>query len=130
MQRAGFLLPATLTGALWLKGLHPGLPGLSCPLRALTGVPCPTCFLTRATAAALSGDLSGSLQWHLFGPVVAGGLVLWSAVALHQRRLFPLQPRSKAFIGIGIALIAYWIVRLVLSYGFGFVDGLGFPAHG
>ena len=130
MQRAGYLLPTVLTGALWLKGLHPGLPGLGCPLRALTGVPCPTCFLTRATAAALTGDLSSSLQWHLFGPVVAGVLVLWSAVALHQRRLFPLQPRSKAFIGIGIALVAYWIVRLLLSYGFGFVGGLGFPADG
>ena len=130
MQRAGYLLPATVTGALWLKGLHPGLPGLSCPLRTLTGVPCPTCFLTRATVAALTGDLSSSLQWHLFGPVVAGGLILWSAVALRQRRLFPLQPRSKALIGIGIALVAYWIVRLVLSYGFGFVGGLGFPAHG
>ena len=129
MQRAGYLLPATVTGALWLKGLYPGIPGLSCPLRSLTGVPCPTCFLTRATVAALTGDLSSSLQWHHFGPVVAGGLVLWSAVALRQRRLFPLQPRSKAFIGIGIALVAYWIVRLALSYGFGCVDGLGFPAH-
>ena len=130
MQRAGYLLPATVTGALLLKGLHPAIPGLSCPVRSLTGVPCPTCFLTRATVAALTGDLSSSLQWHLFGPVVAGGLVLWSAVALRQRRLFPLQPRSKALIGIGIALVAYWIVRLVLSYGFGFVGGLGFPAHG
>ena len=130
MQRAGYLLPATVTGELWLKGLYPGIPGLSCPLRTLTGVPCPTCFLTRATVAALTGDLSSSLQWHLFGPVVAGGLILWSAVALRQRRLFPLQPRSKALIGIGIALVAYWIVRLVLSYGFGFVGGLGFPAHG
>ena len=124
----GFVLPATLTGALWLKGLHPSLPGLGGPRRALTGVPCPTCFLTRATAAALTGDVSGSLQWHLFGPVVAGGLVLWSAVALHQRRLSPLQLRSKAFISIGIALTAYWIVRVVVSYGFGLVGGLGFPA--
>ena len=130
MQRAGYLLPASVTGALWLKGLHPGIPGLSCPLRALTGVPCPTCFLTRATAAALTGDLSGSLQWHFFGPLAAGCLVLWSASALHQRRLFPLHPQSKAFIGICIALIAYWIVRLVLSYGFGFVGGLGFPTQG
>ena len=127
MQRAGYLLPATLTSALWLKELHPGLPGLGCPLRALTGVPWPTCFLTRATSAALTGDLGSSLRWHLFGPVVAGGLILWSAVALRQRRLFPLQPRSKALIGIGIALVAYWIVRLVLSYGFGFVGRSRIP---
>ena len=124
------MLPATLTGALWLKGLHPGLPGLSCPLHAITGVPCPTCFLTRATGAALSGDLSESLQWHVFGPVVAGGLLLLSAVSLHQRRLIPLRPSSTSFVASGGALIAYWIVRLVLTYGFGVVGGLGFPAQG
>ena len=89
MQRAGYLLPATVTGALWLKGLHPGIPGLGCPLRALTGVPCPTCFLTRATSAALTGDLGGSLQWHLFGPIAALGMVFWSVLALQQRRLIP-----------------------------------------
>ncbi|MDA0965155.1 MAG: DUF2752 domain-containing protein, partial [Cyanobacteria bacterium] len=78
IQRSGYLLPAGLTGALWLKGLHPGLPGWSCPLRALTGIPCPTCFLTRATAASLSGNLDGALQLHAFGPVVAAALMTWS----------------------------------------------------
>ena len=112
MQRAGYLIPATLTGALWLKGLHSGLPGLGCPLRALTGVPCPTCFLTRATAAALTGDLSGSLQWHLFGPVVAAVLVLWSVLALRQRRLIPRGLPLWPLPVFGGGLISYWLLRL------------------
>jgi hypothetical protein len=112
LQRTGFLLPVSLTGALWLKGVHPGLPGLSCPLRALTGVPCPTCFLTRATGAALSGDLSGSLQWHLFGPITALGLVLWCALALHQRRLIPKGVPLWPIPWIGGGLIGYWLLRL------------------
>ena len=112
MQRAGYLLPATLTSALLLKGLHPGLPGLSCPLRAFTGVPCPTCFLTRATAAALTGDLSGSLQWHLFGPIAALGLVIWSVLAVQQRRLIPRGLPLWPLPLMGGGLISYWLLRL------------------
>ena len=112
MQRAGYLLPATVTGALWLKGLHPGIPGLSCPLRALTGVPCPTCFLTRATSAALTGDLGGSLQWHLFGPIAALGLVFWSVLALQQRRLIPRGLPLWPLPVVTGGLISYWLLRL------------------
>ena len=78
-----------LTGTLWLKGLHPQLPGFSCPLRALTGIPCPTCFLTRAISAALTGDLHDAVHWHLFGPVMAAVLVGWSVVSIRQRQLMP-----------------------------------------
>ena len=112
MQRTGFLLPATLTGALWLKGLHPAFPGLGCPLRALTGVPCPTCFLTRATGAALTGDWSGSLQWHLFGPIAALGLVIWSVLAVQQRRLIPRGLPLWPLPLMGRGLIGYWLLRL------------------
>ena len=85
-----YVLASALTVTLWLKGLHPDLPGWSWPLRALTGVLCPTCFLTRATAAALSEDLHGSIQWHAFGPMAEAGLLAWSGLALKRRRLLPL----------------------------------------
>lgn len=125
IQHAGFLLPATLTGYLWLKGGSAHLPGWSCPLRALTGIPCPTCFLTRATELALRGDLAGSLQQHAFGPVLAAGLLGWSLLALGQRHLLPRLPRGRRLrwpwrpwplAGAALlGLLGYWLVRLALG---------------
>lgn len=45
---------------------HPGLP---CPLRTLTGVPCPSCGMTTAVEAAVSGHLRASLAANPFGVV-------------------------------------------------------------
>ena len=117
IQGSGYLLPTGLLGGLWLKGLHPGLPGWSCPLRALTGIPCPTCYLTRATAASLTGNLDGALQLHAFGPVVAVALVTWSIVSIRQRRLLPTGiPAWPLGAGV-IALLSYWVLRLGVSLG-------------
>lgn len=125
LRQAGFLLPTGLTGYLWLKGLHPDLPGLSCPLRRLTGIPCPGCFLTRATSAALIGDLPGSITLHAFGPLAAGALVWWSITAIRQRRLVPRGLPALPFGLTAVGLVAYWLLRLSLSFGLGV---RGFPA--
>ncbi len=125
LEGAGFLLPAALTGVFWLKGLHPWLPGFRCPLRHLTGLPCPTCFLTRATSAALMGDWPAAVRLHAFGPLVAIALVGWSILAVRQRRLVPRNLPAWPLGWGGVALLAYWIVRLVLRYGLGLE---GFPA--
>ena len=119
LSRCDHLVPATLTGYLWLKGLHPLLPGFSCPLRALTGVPCPTCFLTRATALALQGDLAGSVRLHAFGPLAAGALLAWSVVAIRSRRLVPFRLRAWHLGLIAAGLTTYWMGRLGLCYGWG-----------
>jgi hypothetical protein len=102
--------------------LHAVLPGWSCPLRALTGIPCPTCFLTRATSLALQGDLVGSVRAHAFGPLVAVGLVAWSLLAIRQRRVLPRWLRAwpsprhhPALVAtLTLALLAYWVGRLAL----------------
>jgi hypothetical protein len=125
IRHAGAFLPAALTGYLWLKGQHPLLPGMPCPLRALTGIPCPTCFLTRATAAALTGNLAESVQLHAFGPIAAAGLIWWSLTAIRQRRLMPRDLPALPLAVAGIGLLSYWLLRLWLRYGLGFV---GFPA--
>ena len=52
-------------------------PPLACPLRTLTGVPCPLCGMTRAVVAAMHGHLLESLR---FNP--AGVLVVLLAFAL------------------------------------------------
>jgi apolipoprotein N-acyltransferase len=113
--RRGGLLPAGLTLALWLKGLHPSLPGWPCPLRTLTGLPCPSCFLTRATAAALTGQLAESVRWHAFGPVVALSLLLWSARSLHHGESAPPPLPRPLLVGGGVLLLLYWLLRLAAS---------------
>ena len=127
LQGAGWLVPAALTAGLWLKGLHPWLPGLSCPLRAVTGLPCPTCFLTRATSAALTGDWPTAVRLHAFGPLVAVGLVWWSVVAIRQRRLVPPNLPAWALGWGAVALVAYWLLRLGVSYGLGQRGFAAFP---
>lgn len=119
LQQAGFLLPASLTGYLWLKGGHPGLPGFACPLRALTGLPCPTCFLTRATAASLRGDFGEALTLHAFGPLAAAALLVWSVQAIRRRRLYPQGLQAWHVVAVSLGLLAYWGLRMGLTYGLG-----------
>jgi len=122
------LIPAALTGYLLLKGWQPQLPGWECPFRALTGIPSPGCFLTRATSAALTGQLDRSIELHLFGPIVAATLVIWSIASIRTKRLIPKQPSLPA-VSIAIsALFSYWLLRMFFSYILHFDGFPGFPS--
>ncbi len=67
------------------------------------------------------------MRWHAFGPLAAGALLWWSARAIHQRRLPPLE-RPAWPLGLGaLSLLAYWLLRLWLSYGLGMGAFPGFP---
>lgn len=126
-HRLGALAPAAVTSALFVRGLNPHLPGWSCPLRLVTGIPCPTCFLTRATAAALTGNLSESVRLHAFGPAVAAGLVVWSVLAIRQGRMVPKPPTGiggpvvlRRLAGTCLSgLLGYWMARLIMMHWLG-----------
>jgi hypothetical protein len=119
IRQSGYLVPSGLTGYLWLKGGWPQLPGLSCPFRALTGIPCPACFLTRATCASLRGDWHHALQLHAFGPLVAAALLLWSVQAIRRQRFYPQGLEAWHVVAFVMALVAYWAIRMGLNYGLG-----------
>jgi len=46
------------------------LPRLTCPILYFTGIPCPTCGMTRSFMAIARGDIEQAISFHLLGPVV------------------------------------------------------------
>src|SRR5262249_26796613 len=51
---------AVAAGMIAIAAVYPALPGhpsIACPLRAMTGIPCPFCGMTRAVVAAVHGHL-------------------------------------------------------------------------
>ncbi len=109
--RRKYFLPIGFTSYLFLKNYY-SLPGISCPIRTITGVPCPTCFLTRSTCLALKGDLDDSFKTHLYGPFLAIFLIIWSIKAIQKKHIFPFLINKNYILIITITLIIYWIFRL------------------
>jgi hypothetical protein len=65
-------------------------PPLACPLRTLTGVPCPLCGMTRAVVAAVHGHLLDSLRFNPAGLlVVALAIALLTGVRVDRVRIPP-----------------------------------------
>ncbi|MCP9806114.1 DUF2752 domain-containing protein [Cyanobium sp. T1B-Tous] len=107
---AGLLLGAggAVAGASW-QGLPLGL--WRCPLRQLTGIPCPTCFLTRSVLATLRGDWAQAVTWHALGPLlVALGLGLGVWTLLGGRWPTRLVRRGSGVVAL--LGLAYWLWRL------------------
>jgi uncharacterized membrane protein YwzB len=119
------VIPAALTGYLWLKGFQTNLPGWPCPFRTLTGIPCPGCYLTRAISAALTGQIDRSIELHLFGPIIAIGLIWWSINSMQTKRLIPKQITIREIALTASALFSYWLARMVATY---FLEMNGFPS--
>ncbi|QDH81493.1 DUF2752 domain-containing protein [Echinicola soli] len=60
-----------------------------CLIKNVTGVPCPSCGITRAIMAIIHGDVNGSLYSNPLGLLVATGLVvgpIWLLVDVLWRK--------------------------------------------
>jgi len=83
---------------------------IACAFRRSTGLPCPTCGLSRSTVLALHGNLGAA--WHAMpaGPVLVLG-ALGIAVALLGYAVLPSgRPAARA-------TARRWIARGGLAYG-------------
>lgn len=101
-------------------------PAWSCPLRYWTGIPCPTCGMTRSFIAMVQGNLAQAAAYHLFGPVLFIGLLLAIVqialmLLLHRQVETPytwtLQQffRNRKLSGLIIAiLLIYYLFRLCI----------------
>jgi hypothetical protein len=81
---------ARTSGAMMLAAavalpLLPGHPGIECPLRRLTGVPCPFCGMTTSTEATMRGHLGRALSANPGG--VAAVVVAFALLVLRPRRI-------------------------------------------
>lgn len=89
------------TAAVWSR--LPVHPPFACPLRSLTGIPCPLCGMTRACVAAAHGNFVSSLR---FNP--GGIFVMLLAVVLLVRPSWVSNVRPPTW-AIWLTLGALWI---------------------
>ena len=83
---------------------------IQCPLLAWTGLPCPTCGMTRAWIAALSMEFQTAYSYHpLFWTVP----ILYLCF-LYDGRLFRIKwINTVLYIILGTAFAAHWGITLL-----------------
>ena len=99
-----------------------GVPG--CSWLARTGWPCPSCGLTTSVAAAVHGDVVGSLRAQPFGLVLALAAGTLAVAGILQvvvgRNLLAVFRLGRWWVLGGLAgMLLGWAVKLIV----GFADG-------
>jgi hypothetical protein len=97
------------------------LPGWPCPFKAVSGIPCPTCGLSTASAQLLRGDFREAVNTHAFAPVLLAGMLIFVIVSLlpeaPRQRLVQciqaLEQRTGLAAWILCGLFFYWGLRLL-----------------
>ena len=92
---------------------------LPCPLRTLTGIPCPLCGMTTAATALATGDLAGALAANPFALLLAG-FTLVMAVLMAARAIgrlgppaqWPASRRRQSYGVAGVLAAASWAFQL------------------
>jgi hypothetical protein len=111
-----------LVSMLWRPADEPTF--ILCPFRAVTGLLCPGCGMTRAFCALGHGELGRAIYFNALSPLLYLSLiVVWIGAAatvlkLHRVRaaLMHLRPNAAVSMTILALVMVWWVVRLV--YGF------------
>lgn len=89
-----------------------------CPLKMLTGFPCPGCGITKSLVYFYEGDIYKSLHYHILGPLVivfcVATIVVLSTELITKKEYFnQLLFNKKLAYGLGIFLASYHFIRII-----------------
>lgn len=85
-----------------------------CPFKAVTGIPCPGCGMTRAVMSALRGDFREAFRYHPLW-IVAVPLVLVEILNAMGGIKIPAKINNIILMIAGILLLAVYIIRLATN---------------
>ncbi len=133
MSRNQLYIPVLLfclSGLFWIKFNLPNAAGDThnitvCPIKKVTGFPCPSCGSTRAAVAFVEGDIKKSFFENPLGAFLASFLLLgppwivWDYLSGHSTFMFWytraekfIRRRSVSVILIGM-MVAIWIWNII-----------------
>ena len=90
-----------------------------CPLKALTGFPCPSCGITKSLVYFYDGDWLKSISFHVLGPLVVGFclfIIVLFLVELKTKKIYFREwfyNRKLAYF-LAAFLMVYHMIRLIL----------------
>jgi hypothetical protein len=89
-----------------------------CPLKMLTGFPCPSCGITKSLVYFYEGDIQKSLYYHILGPLVIAfcitTIMVLSTELITKKEYFNnLLFNKKLVYGLGIFFASYYLIRII-----------------
>jgi len=87
---------------------------LICPFKAVTGLPCPGCGMTRAFLHLADGDIAGAFHFHPLFWLVP--ILIVVMIFKHKPLIAKIYRNQRFWLGTMMLVVTVYIARLVLYF--------------